>query len=62
MSANPHNHYWSLANDDAHVFSSAINSLVATTDNTYVAWQAAGNRATPVDNVTVAIGIVIRLQ
>lgn len=46
---NPSSWYWTVAGDTTKVFSSAAGDYVPVTDATYVAWQADGTRATPID-------------
>jgi hypothetical protein len=46
MAYNPNDHYWIVASDETHVWSSARAALVAIADGAYVAWLAAGGRPT----------------
>ena len=54
----PSNWYWVVAGSTTEVFASARSAYVSSSDATYLAWIAAGNRATNIDTEANLIGVL----
>jgi hypothetical protein len=50
MNMNIADHYWSIAGSTTQVYQSKSNTMVASGDANYVAWQTANGQATPIVN------------
>jgi hypothetical protein len=59
-SYNPSNWYWVVAGSTMQVWSSARVKYVPTTDATYVAWLAAGNRPTQIASANDLFGVLAK--